>query len=57
MLSTASGVAQSFLRPSFEITVEETRATSTGRSSTVASRARTVKVQTAVTETTRSRGD
>lgn len=56
MLSTFSGVAQSFLRPRLDFEVDETRATSTGMSSTVASRARVVKMQTMVTAAARSRG-
>ena len=49
MLSTRFWVAQSFLRPSFEDVVEETKAISTGRRSTVASSAVKVKMHTIVT--------
>lgn len=56
MESTLSWVAQSLRAPFFELTVEETRATSTGSSRTVASSALTVKMQTTVTDAARSRG-
>jgi hypothetical protein len=56
MLSTFSGVAQSFLRPKLDFEVDETRATSTGISSTVASSASVVKMHTMVTAAARSRG-
>jgi hypothetical protein len=56
MLSTFSGVAQSFLRPRLDREVDETRATSTGMSRTVASSASVVKMQTIVTDAARSRG-
>lgn len=56
MLSTASGVAQSFLAPSLMFVVEETNATSTGSNSTVAKRDRTVTKQTRVTTRPRSCG-
>lgn len=53
---TLSGVAQSFFWPRLDLDVDETRATSTGMRSTVASRARVVKMQTMVTDAARSRG-
>lgn len=56
MFSTASGVAQSFFRPSLELAVEETRAMSTGIRRIVASNALMVRMHTVVTEAARSRG-
>ena len=56
MLCTRSGVAQSFLAPSFEEDVEETSAMSTGSSNTVARRAVRVIIVTVLTTADRSRG-
>lgn len=56
MSSTLFCVAQSFLRPSFDDVVEDTRATSTGKSSTVASSDRRVNMQTMSTKIERSLG-
>ena len=55
MLSTASCEAQSFRLPFLELVVLDTSATSTGSSSTVASKQVMVKMQIVVTKAERSR--
>jgi len=56
MLSTLSGVAQSFFAPNFEDVVELTRAISTGRSKTVANKDVNVRIVMVETRADRSRG-